>query len=89
MSLYLMHPYRAELFTFRYEGQQADDPGIPRSSAPRQLAHSLSPRLGILSNIPFAIPFETRVLIIRTEAEWRYLLGGPASCRMDTIDLQK
>ncbi|KAF8553543.1 hypothetical protein OG21DRAFT_1485369 [Imleria badia] len=43
-----------------YEGQQADDPGIPRSSAPRQLAHSLSPRLGILSNIPFAIPFETR-----------------------------
>ncbi|KAH7906909.1 HECT-domain-containing protein [Hygrophoropsis aurantiaca] len=30
----------------------------------QQLAH-LSPRLGILNNIPFAIPFETRVAIFR------------------------
>ncbi|KAF8580133.1 HECT-domain-containing protein [Ramaria rubella] len=32
--------------------------------SPRQLAH-ISPRLGILNNIPFAIPFEVRVEIFR------------------------
>ncbi|KAF8527427.1 HECT-domain-containing protein [Hysterangium stoloniferum] len=32
--------------------------------SPRQIAH-LSPRLGILNNIPFAIPFEVRVEIFR------------------------
>lgn len=31
----------------------------------RQIA-TLSPRLGILNNIPFAIPFETRVSIFRS-----------------------
>ncbi|KAG8214281.1 HECT-domain-containing protein [Butyriboletus roseoflavus] len=50
-----------------YEEQQVDDSVVPRSSSRRQSAHfpRLSPRLGVLNNIPFAIPFETRVLIFR------------------------
>ena len=35
-----------------------------RSLTKRQVAY-LSPRLGVLNNIPFAIPFETRVSIFR------------------------
>lgn len=35
-----------------------------RTLGKRQLA-SLSPRLGVLNNIPFAIPFEVRVKIFR------------------------
>ncbi|KAG6849462.1 hypothetical protein H0H93_008249 [Arthromyces matolae] len=34
------------------------------SHSKRQLAH-LSPRLGVLNNIPFAIPFDTRVSVFR------------------------
>lgn len=40
----------------------------PRSLRGRVLAKALaqmSPRLGVLNNIPFAIPFETRVQIFR------------------------
>ncbi|KAG9308894.1 HECT-domain-containing protein [Chiua virens] len=47
-----------------YEEQQVDESSVPRSSARRQLVR-LSPRLGVLNNIPFAIPFETRVHIFR------------------------
>ncbi|KAG6807101.1 hypothetical protein H0H93_001969, partial [Arthromyces matolae] len=36
-----------------------------QSLSKRQLAH-LSPRLGVLNNIPFAIPFDTRVSVFRT-----------------------
>lgn len=36
----------------------------PRTSMKKLIAH-LSPRLGVLNNIPFAIPFETRVKIFR------------------------
>jgi ubiquitin-protein ligase E3 C len=42
-----------------------DDPlQGPRHLSKRQLA-AMSPRLGILNNIPFAIPFEVRVSIFR------------------------
>lgn len=53
--------------SLRYEEQQVDDSAVPRASSRRQLAYfpRLSPRLGVLNNIPFAIPFETRVLIFR------------------------
>ncbi|KAG6843168.1 hypothetical protein H0H93_001991, partial [Arthromyces matolae] len=36
-----------------------------QSLSKRQLAH-ISPRLGVLNNIPFAIPFDTRVSVFRT-----------------------
>ncbi|KAF9234160.1 HECT-domain-containing protein [Melanogaster broomeanus] len=50
-----------------FEEQQVDETAIPRVSSRRQRAHlsRLSPRLGVLNHIPFAIPFETRVLIFR------------------------
>ncbi|KAI9456329.1 HECT-domain-containing protein [Boletus coccyginus] len=50
-----------------YEEQQVDDLAVPRSTSRHQLSHfaRLSPRLGVLNNIPFAIPFEIRVLIFR------------------------
>ncbi|KAF8428416.1 HECT-domain-containing protein [Boletus edulis BED1] len=50
-----------------YEEQHVDESAVPRPSSRRQLNHfpRLSPRLGVLNNIPFAIPFETRVLIFR------------------------
>ena len=53
------------LHATRYEEEQLIQPN--RQSRPltqRQLS-SLSPRLGILNNIPFAIPFENRVGIFR------------------------
>jgi len=42
-----------------------DDEEITRQLTKRELAY-LSPRLGILNNIPFAIPFESRVSIFRS-----------------------
>ncbi|KDR77942.1 hypothetical protein GALMADRAFT_244909 [Galerina marginata CBS 339.88] len=42
----------------------APDSQHPRYLSKRQIA-SMSPRLGILNNIPFAIPFEVRVSIFR------------------------
>jgi ubiquitin-protein ligase E3 C len=48
----------------RFEEQQLDESSAPRAMTKRQLSY-FSPRLGILNNIPFAIPFETRVLIFR------------------------
>lgn len=58
---------KAKSLSLRYEEQQVDDSVAPRFSARRRVAcfPRLSPRLGILNNIPFAIPFETRVLIFR------------------------
>lgn len=55
-----------------FEEQQLsalDNPGSSRSRhiqshSKRQLA-ALSPRLGVLNNIPFAIPFDVRVSIFR------------------------
>ncbi|GLB43810.1 putative HECT-domain-containing protein [Lyophyllum shimeji] len=41
-----------------------DAPRHVRMQSKRQLAH-LSPRLGVLNNIPFAIPFDVRVSIFR------------------------
>ncbi|KIJ59650.1 hypothetical protein HYDPIDRAFT_32985 [Hydnomerulius pinastri MD-312] len=54
-----------------YEEQVVDETATPRASLKRQLAHfsRLSPRLGVLNNMPFAIPFETRVLIFRRFVE--------------------
>ncbi|KIM38451.1 hypothetical protein M413DRAFT_447711 [Hebeloma cylindrosporum] len=48
------------------EEQQLSKPGThhPRILSKRQIA-AMSPRLGILNNIPFAIPFEVRVSIFR------------------------
>lgn len=45
-----------------------DEVSAPRNVRGRVLAKRmahLSPRLGVLNNIPFAIPFETRVQIFR------------------------
>ncbi|KIM29078.1 hypothetical protein M408DRAFT_329093 [Serendipita vermifera MAFF 305830] len=47
------------------EEQKLDDEDITRQLTKRELAY-LSPRLGILNNIPFAIPFESRVSIFRS-----------------------
>ncbi|KAF9222782.1 HECT-domain-containing protein [Gyrodon lividus] len=54
-----------------YEEQQVDETVVSRVSPRRQRTHfsRLSPRLGVLNNIPFAIPFETRVLIFRRFVE--------------------
>ncbi|KAG0694768.1 HECT-domain-containing protein [Suillus ampliporus] len=51
-----------------FEEQQLDDSSAPRALTKRQLSY-FSPRLGVLNNIPFAIPFETRVLIFRRFVE--------------------
>lgn len=48
-----------------YEERQLAQPEGGRPLSKRQIA-ALSPRLGVLNNIPFAIPFETRVSIFRT-----------------------
>jgi ubiquitin-protein ligase E3 C len=51
------------MFSFSFEEQQISSSGSHVMSK-RQLAY-MSPRLGILNNIPFAIPFEIRVSIFR------------------------
>ncbi|KAG2125194.1 HECT-domain-containing protein [Suillus cothurnatus] len=51
-----------------FEEQQLDESSAPRALTRRQLSH-FSPRLGVLNNIPFAIQFETRVLIFRRFVE--------------------
>lgn len=55
-----------KLNSLRYE-EQVDESAAPRPSSHRQLIHfpRLSPRLGVLNNIPFAIPFVAQVLIFR------------------------
>ncbi|KAL1664383.1 HECT-domain-containing protein [Schizophyllum commune] len=50
-----------------YEEQklsQSDSDAPPRALSKRQIA-AMSPRLGVLNNVPFAIPFEVRVSIFR------------------------
>ncbi|GBE82990.1 HECT-domain-containing protein [Sparassis latifolia] len=47
-----------------FEERQIAQPEGTRPLSKRQVAY-LSPRLGVLNNIPFAIPFETRVSIFR------------------------
>ena len=47
-----------------FEEQQISQPTGSRPLSKRQVAF-MSPRLGVLNNIPFAIPFETRVSIFR------------------------
>jgi len=47
-----------------FEEQQIEQPTGSRPLSKRQVAY-LSPRLGVLNNIPFAIPFETRVSMFR------------------------
>ena len=47
------------------EERQLAQPTNTRILSKRQLA-SISPRLGILNNIPFAVPFEVRVSIFRS-----------------------
>ena len=72
-AVYVPHPSvfasdpDLKLNPLRYEEQQVDESAVPHPSSRRQLIHfpRLSPRLGVLNNIPFAIPFETRVLIFR------------------------
>ncbi|KAG1784544.1 HECT-domain-containing protein [Suillus plorans] len=51
-----------------FEEQQLDESSAPRTLTKRQLSH-FSPRLGVLNNIPFAVQFETRVLIFRRFVE--------------------
>ncbi|THH29658.1 hypothetical protein EUX98_g4538 [Antrodiella citrinella] len=48
-----------------FEERQIAQPEGTRPLSKRQIA-TLSPRLGVLNNIPFAIPFETRVSIFRS-----------------------
>ncbi|KAJ8508844.1 hypothetical protein ONZ45_g8914 [Pleurotus djamor] len=60
----------AAVFEERELGAESGDPSsssthTTRNLSARQLAY-LSPRLGILNNIPFAIPFAIRVSIFRT-----------------------
>ncbi|KIK81041.1 hypothetical protein PAXRUDRAFT_833139 [Paxillus rubicundulus Ve08.2h10] len=54
-----------------YEEQQVDESAVPSRFPRRRRPHfsRLSPRLGVLNHIPFAIPFETRVLIFRRFVE--------------------
>ena len=52
----------------RVEEQQFVRPDGARPFTRRSIAE-LSPRLGVLNNIPFAIPFEARVKIFRTFIE--------------------
>lgn len=47
-----------------FEDQQLSQPTGTRPLSKRHIAY-LSPRLGILNNIPFSIPFEARVSIFR------------------------
>ena len=47
-----------------FEEQQIEQPVGARPLTKRQVAY-LSPRLGVLNNIPFSIPFEVRVSIFR------------------------
>ncbi|KAG8812122.1 hypothetical protein FRC17_002178 [Serendipita sp. 399] len=47
------------------EQQLDDDNDVSQKLSKRELAY-ISPRLGILNNIPFAIPFESRVSILRS-----------------------
>ncbi|KAH9920431.1 uncharacterized protein B0H18DRAFT_1191801 [Fomitopsis serialis] len=46
------------------EEQNLEQPSNARTLTKRQVAY-MSPRLGVLNNIPFAIPFEVRVSIFR------------------------
>lgn len=48
-----------------YEESQLAQPGGGRALSKRQVA-LMSPRLGVLNNIPFAIPFDVRVSIFRS-----------------------
>ena len=60
----------------------------------KRMAH-LSPRLGVLNNIPFAIPFETRVKIFRNFVKnslsadaasfFRHFYGEPVTIRRDHV----
>lgn len=61
MSSLLIHPKRVE-------EQQFVQPAGARPLTRLSLAN-LSPRLGVLNNIPFAIPFEARVKIFRSFIE--------------------
>ena len=61
MSCFLIHLKRVE-------EQQFVQPAGARPLTRRTLA-DLSPRLGVLNNIPFAIPFEARVKIFRSFIE--------------------
>jgi len=58
MSFLLIRPKRVE-------EQQFVQPAGTRPLTRRTLA-DLSPRLGVLNNIPFAIPFDARVKIFRS-----------------------
>ena len=62
----------------RFEDQQLSQPVGARPLSKRQVAY-LSPRLGILNNIPFAIPFDVRVAIFRQfiDNDERNLGHGP------------
>ncbi|KAG2337896.1 hypothetical protein BDR05DRAFT_1004684 [Suillus weaverae] len=51
-----------------FEEQQLDKSSAPRALTKRQLSH-FSPQLGVLNNIPFAIQFETCVLIFQCFVE--------------------
>lgn len=63
------------------EEQQFVQPAGTRPLTRRTLAE-LSPRLGVLNNIPFAIPFEARVKIFRSFIENdRHSIGAARDTR--------
>lgn len=48
----------------RYEEDSLQGTAAPRGLRQRELAH-IAPRLGLLNNLPMAVPFETRVDVFR------------------------
>jgi hypothetical protein len=62
-SFFRHSPLTFSLFSFE-EQQLTGEIPIAMFLSKRQIA-TMSPRLGILNNIPFAIPFEVRVSIFR------------------------
>ncbi|KAI0784812.1 HECT-domain-containing protein [Abortiporus biennis] len=58
-----------------YEERQLNQPAETRILSKRQIA-SMSPRLGVLNNIPFAIPFDVRVSIFRSFIANDMLVNG-------------
>ena len=75
------------LFDTSYEERQLAQPEGARPMSKRQVA-ALSPRLGILNNIPFAIPFETRVSIFQSFIR-DYQVNGGYSSRYSRLDIAR
>ena len=62
--LFCFCDFQPSYTSHNFEEQQIEQPTGSRPLSKRQVAY-MSPRLGVLNNIPFAIPFEIRVSIFR------------------------